>query len=250
MEVYKEVVKYPVFMINQVIDLTGNSKAAYSKLEGLMRKGLVKKIRKNIYSAVNLETDEIVGTRYHIACAISDSAYISHHSAFEYYNLTKEKLSEVYVSSDSKFNHFEYDHVTYKFIASRMKEGIVEDSNSGILVTDLERTVIDSIHDYNKTGGFKELLNCLGGIYSLDEVKLLKYLEIYNNQGLYQITGYILQHYQENMGLSDAFIVSCKNKIGKSRRYLLKEIIEGNTYNREWELMIPKGIFEINKIMC
>lgn len=247
-EVYNQLAKYPVFTIDEVEKLTGNSKTAYSQLDRLMKKGLIKKVRKNIYSAVNPVTGQIVATRYQIACAVTDTAYISHHSAFEYYGLANQVFYEVYVSSETKFNTFEYDHVTYKYVASRMQEGIVEAKNTtGIRITDLERTVIDSIRDYNKIGGFEELLNCLEGIHYLDEAKLLRYLEVYNTQGLYQRVGYLLQHYQKEMQVSNDFIDCCKEKIGKSRRYLLNGSIDESTYNREWGLMVPEGLFEITE---
>lgn len=245
MEVYNQLAKYPIFAVAEVEQLTGNSKTAYSLLDRLMKKGLVKKVRKNIYSAVNPVTGQIVATRYQIACAVTDTAYISHHSAFEYYGLANQVFYELYVSSESKFNAFEYDHVTYKYVASRMQEGIVEAKNTtGVRITDLERTVIDSIRDYNKIGGFEELLNCLKGIYFLEEKKLLRYLAIYNTQGLYQRVGYLLQHYQKEMQLSNDFIICCKEKIGKSRRYLLNEINQQNVYSSEWKLMIPEGLLE------
>lgn len=248
MEVYNQLVKYPVFTIDEVEQLTGKSKTAYSQLERLMKRGLVKKIRKNIYSAVNPVNDQIVATRYQIACAITDTAYISHHSAFEYYGLANQVFQEVYVSSATKFNHFEYDHVIYRYVASRMQEGIVEGkSTMGVKITDLERTVIDSIHDHNTLVCFEEILRCLEKIHYLDEAKLLRYLGVYNTQGLYQRVGYLLQHYQKEMQLSNAFIDCCKEKIGKSRRYLLKEALEGNIYNSEWEMMVPEGLFKLNK---
>lgn len=248
MDVYNRLAKYPVFTIEEVEKLAGNSKTAYSQLDRLMKKGLVKKVRRNIYSAVNPVTGQIVATRYQIACAITDTAYLSHHSAFEYYGLANQVYYEVYVSSENKFNTFEYDKVTYKFVASRMQEGIIEAKNTtGVRVTDLERTVIESIRDHNKIGGFEELLNCLEGIHYLDEGKLLKYLEIYNTQGLYQRVGYLLQHYQKEIQLSNYFIDFCKEKIGKSRRYLLNEYTESSSYNGEWELMVPQGLFEITE---
>ncbi len=245
-DVYSKLAKYPVFTIAEVEMLTGNLKTAYSQLDRLMKKGMVRKIRKNIYSAMNPVTNQIVATRYQIACAITETAYISHHSAFEYYGLANQVFYEVYVSSETKFNSFEYDQVTYKYVSSRMNEGIVEAKNTtGVRITDLERTVIDCIRDYNKIGGFEELLNCLEGIRYLDEGKLAKYLELYNTQGLYQRAGYLLQHYQKEMQLSNDFINSCKERIGKSKRYLLNETMEGNIYNREWGLMEPRGLFEI-----
>jgi len=247
-EVYKQLAKYPVFTITEVEELTGNIKTAYSLLDRLMNKGMIKKLRKNIYSAVNPVTGQIVATRYQIACAITDTAYLSHHSAFEYYGLANQVFYELYVSSESRFNAFEYDYVTYKYVASRMRDGVVEAKNTtGVRVTDLERTVVDSIRDFNKIGGFEELLNCLNGIHYLEEKKLLNYLSIYDTQGLYQRVGYLLQHYQKEMQLSNDFIKYCKDKIGKSRRYLLNEANQQNFYNSEWKLMIPEGLFEIKE---
>lgn len=246
MDVFTELAKYPVFTIEDVKKLTDNKKTAYTQLNRLMKKGLIKKIRKNIYSAVNPTTGQMVAIRYQIACAITSTAYISHHSAFEYYGLANQVFYEVYVSSETKFNHFEYDYVTYKYVSSKMEEGVVEAKNTtGIRITDLERTVIDSIRDFNKIGGFEELINCLEGVHYLDEIKLKRYLDIYNTQGLYQKAGYLLEHYRKEMQLSKEFVEYCKSKIGKSRRYLVSETKENSYYISEWELMVPEGLFEI-----
>ncbi|MDD2484305.1 MAG: helix-turn-helix domain-containing protein [Eubacteriales bacterium] len=248
MDVYNQLAKYPVFTIGEVEKLVGNPKTAYSQLNRLMKKGLIKKIRKNIYSVVNPVTGQIVATRYQIACAVTDTAYISHHSALEYYGLANQVFYEVYVSSETKFNTFEYDHMTYKYVASRMQEGIVIAKNTtGVRITDLERTVIDSIRDYNKIGGFEEILNCLEGSHYLDEAKLLRYLALYNTQGLYQRVGYLLQHYQNEMQLSNNFINCCKEKIGESRRYLSNDSNARSIYSSEWKLMIPEGLFKITE---
>jgi len=245
-DVLNKLAKYPVFTIDDVKKLTGNEKTAYTQLNRLMKRDWVRKIRKNIYSVVNPTTGQIVATRYQIACAITDTAYISHHSAFEYYGLANQVFYEVYVSSETKFNHFEYDHVTYKYVASRMSEGILEAKNTtGVRITDMERTVVDSIRDFNKIGGFEELLNCLEGIQYLDENKLKRYLDIYNTQGLYQRVGYLLDHYRKEIQLSKEFIEYCKSKIGKSTRYLVSETKGNSFYNNEWKLMVPEDLFTI-----
>ena len=146
-----ELAKLPVFTIKDVKKFEGNEKTAYTQLNRLMKKERVRKVRKNIYSVVNPATGQLVATRYQIACAITDTAYISHHSAFEYYGLANQVFYEVYVSSETKFNHFEYDHVTYKYVASRMSEGVLEAKNTtGVRITDMERTVVDSIRDFKK----------------------------------------------------------------------------------------------------
>ncbi len=74
---YKKLAKYGVFSIDEIIKLTDNKKTAYSLLDRLMKKDLVRKIRKNIYSCINPATGQIVASRYQIACAVTNTAYIS-----------------------------------------------------------------------------------------------------------------------------------------------------------------------------
>lgn len=243
---YKELARLSVFSLSDVEKLTNNKKTAYSLLARLMKKGLVKKIRNNIYSCVNPATGQVNASRYQIACAISKSAYLSHHSAFEYYGLANQVYYEIYVSSETRFRDFEFEGVRYKHVASKINHGVIEPRNSeGIRVTDLERTVIDSIKDFEKIGGFEELLSCLSAIHYLDAEKLKAYLEAYDIQTLYQKTGFLLQYYMEEMQLPKTFIDYCKSKTGKSTRYLLKEAMHNGVYNSEWKLVVPEGVFDL-----
>lgn len=213
MEVLDELAKYPIFGIKEVMELAKSEEMAYNKLRSLKKSDQVRKIRNNMYSVVNPATGRLAANRYQIASAITETAYLSHHSAFEYYGLAKQILNEVYVSSERIFNHFTYDNVTYKYVSSKMDEGIVEAQNiPGVRVTDLERTVIDSIRDLKKTGGFEELIYCLEGIHYLEEMNLRKYLEIYNIESLYQKVGDFLSPYRKQMQISRNFIEYCRNK--------------------------------------
>lgn len=246
MNTFNELAKLSVFSIKDVEKLTNNVKTAYSLLNRLMKRDQVRKIRQNIYSCVNPATGQIVASPYQIACAVTSTAYISHHSAFEFHGLANQVYYEVYVSSETRFRDFEFEGITYRYVASKLKDGVVEAKNTtGVRVTDLERTVIDGIKDFEKIGGLEELLNCLEGIHYLDECKLKAYLEGYNLQALYQKTGYLLEHYKKEMQLSDVFIQYCKSKIGKSTRYLLRESNDENYYNSEWKLVVPEGLFVI-----
>ena len=61
----------------------------------------------------------------------------------------------------------------------------------------------------------EELLNCISSIAFLDEKQLIVYLDAYNIQFLYQKTGFILEHYKNELQLSEGFIDYCKSKIGE-----------------------------------
>ena len=116
--------------------------------------------------------------------------------------------------------------------------------SGGLRVTDLERTVVDCIKDFEKIGGLEELRDNLASIQSLDETALLKYLDLYDNQFLYQKAGFLLQQENEHLHLSPRFYQACLNHVGQSKRYLLKESKNG-FYDAKWRLVLPgclKGV--------
>ena len=82
---------------------------------------------------------------------------------------------EVYFSAGKRVRSFDYDGLHYQPVLRRVNDNITETDN-GVRVTSLERTVIDSIADFTKTGGLEELLRCLALIPSLNESKLLEVL--------------------------------------------------------------------------
>lgn len=248
MNYYVQLAKTPVFSITDVQRLTNNVKTAYSVLGRLIKEGMVIKIRNNLYSCINPSTGQVIATRFQIACAITESAYISHHSAIEYHGLANQVYNVAYVSSRSKFNDFEYDAVTYKYINSKIDIGIEVDRNRiGVKVTDLERTVIDSIKDSEKISGMEEVINAIKAISYLDQNKLLLYLEAYGIQVLYQKVGYILRYMKDDLQLTESFFNVCLSKAGKSTRYLLNVRDIDSFYDKEWRLVVPNSFIDMIK---
>ncbi len=243
---YDELVKLRVFGLSDIQALTGNEKTANSMLSRLIGKGLVRKIRRNMYSCVNPATGELVASRYQIACAVSSSAYLSHHTAFEFHGVAHQVYYEMYVGSLARFRDFEFGGITYRRVAPKIELGVVEPRNTeGVRVTDLERTVVDSINDFEKIGGFEELLHCLSAIHYLNEDRLKTYLDAYGTQVLYQKVGFLLEQFRQDLHLSQAFFDYCKSKVGNSTRYLSKEAIYGGVYNRKWGLVVSEGLFDL-----
>jgi predicted transcriptional regulator of viral defense system len=231
--------KNPLFSLNDINKHYTNTEAARSAVKSLLRNGLAVKIRNNLYTCISGETQAPLANRFQIASAISPTAHISHHTAMEYYGVCVQVFYEVYVSSETMFNSFEFDGYVYKCVVSKCGEGIEEiEYSGGIKVTDRERTVIDSIKDMEKIAGAEEVLANIEGLARLNEDKMLKYLAHYQNQFLYQKTGFILESLQQKFGLSNTFFETCENKAGKSKRYLTKDAV-GGKYCRKWKLVVP-----------
>jgi predicted transcriptional regulator of viral defense system len=242
---YKEFLELQCFTRADAERMTGNAETAGSLLTNYQKNGYIDSVKRNLYVAMSLETKQAVPNRYRIASHIADGAYISHHSAFEYYGCANQVFYEVYVSGDKRFTSFEYDDIAYRYVAPRLNVG-VETKPDGVCVTDMERTVLDNINDFEKIGGLEELLRCLELIPRIDEKKLLEYLEQYGKQFLYQKTGYILNHLKDQLRLSDSFFEICERKVSKSVRYFYNGIEhEQNAFDNRWQLFVPKNLSKI-----
>lgn len=239
---YFELLKKPVFRINDVNQYYDNIHSARSAVGRLIQEGLVMKIRNNMYTCINGETGSPVANRYQIASNITPTSYISYHTAMEYYGMADQVFYDIYVSSETSFRDFEFDGYSYHCVLSKSRDGVVTPAFSGgIFITDMERTLVDSIKEMDKISGMEEVIQNISGMRHLQEKRLLEYLDLFQNQFLYQKTGYLLQNLSEQLDLSESFFYICKNKIGKSKRYLTSDIKTG-IYDDEWKLVIPKNM--------
>ena len=242
MNLYYELLQYPVFTMKEVNALYSSERTARVALGKLLKGNMALKIRNGLYTCVSGENGGPVANRFQVASAITPSSYVSHHTAFEYYGTVDQVFYEVYVGSETRFHDFEFDGYTYHYVKEQMRDGIVSpEFSGGIKVTDKERTIADSIKDLNRIAGLEEVISCVVSVNSIDETKMLKYLTEYDSAFLYQKTGFIFSEYQTELGISDNFIKICKDRSRNSKRYLTNGISEPG-YSGEWKLVYPKNI--------
>jgi len=245
MKYYEQLVDLGCFTRDDVETLTGNREAAHSIIKTYKKRGLIDSVRRDLFVAISLETKQPVPNRYAIASCAAPNAYVAYHSAFEFHGLANQIYYEVYAASQSRFRTFEHDGLTYRYVPSPSGNG-VENKTGGVRVTDLERTVIDGINDFEKAGGLEELLRCIGMVPYLDSSKLMSYLKIYDKLGLYQKAGYILEHFKDTLKLTDDFFITCLNKRPKSKRYLYGNMRhEPHVLNKYWALYVPKDLLAL-----
>lgn len=242
MNLYFKLLKKPIFNMENVNEFYNNMDSARSAIKRLMKEGMVVKIRNNMYTCISGETGAPIANRFQIASHITQTSYVSHHTAMEYYGITDQVFYNVYVSSETSFRNFTFDGYTYCFVASKNPEGVERPLYSGgVKVTNLERTIVDSIKDMDKISGIEEVVQNMESVHRMQEKRLLKYMEVYKSQFLYQKMGYLLWPHKEQMGLSDSFFEKCKKQIGKSKRYLTRDQ-EGGCYDNAWKLVVPDDL--------
>lgn len=243
MKYYEDFLKLGCFSYDEAVSVVGLEATAKSLLQQYTKKGYVVKVKRALYAAVNLLDNEPVANKFVIASKITDTAVVSHHSAFEFYGYANQVSYDVSVASKNKFNTFSFNGFRYCRIMPTISSGVVH-HQSGARVTDIERTVLDCINDFERDMGFEELIKCISAIPMLNETKLLAYLEEYDKCFMYQKTGFILEHFKEEFNISDVFLKQCKIKSGNSSRYLTKGMPKENMdFNNYWHLTIPQNLW-------
>ena len=247
MKHYEQLLSMGCFTWEELCEAVGNEATAHSLAYRYLKQGYIARVRRGLYVALDILTKSSSVNKYRIASKISTTSYISHHSAFEYYGLQNQVSYIVNVSSKTPFTNFDFEGNKYTFVLPRLAQGITSKQDN-VQVTDIERTVLDGINDFNKMMGLEELLRCLSLVPSLDEQRLLSYLDAYNKQVLYQKTGYILEHLKSELRLSDYFFKKCAAKIGESKSYFIRGNFSTNVkyhYNNKWRLVAPKNLMQI-----
>lgn len=236
---YEKILKFKVFNLGDIYNLTGNINSARSIIRAMLSKNYIKRIKHNLYAVCDIEFKNTIPDQYIIASKIKDDSYISYHSALEYYGVKNQFFYEVYVSTSKRFESFEFDGYLYKFINSKYDFGIIE--NEKVRVTDKERTLIDCINKTELAGGNEELIMCLELLGKLDGEKILKYLKKYDSKKLYSKVGFFLELFKENYGINSSIINMFKNKSEKKKLYFNEETKKMKSkYVKEWNLIIPK----------
>ena len=189
-----ELSQFNIFTIEDAMKIIGNLPATKKYIKSLIDTGLVHRIKRNLYTCVNVTNGDDVANRFQIGSNINDNSYISYHSAFEFYGFYNQVYYEVQVSSDKKFTPFEYNDYSYVNYLNNINCQI--DLIQGTKVTSIERTIVDSIDMLGKVMDLEEFVKCLDLIHIVKESKLKEILDTYGKEVLYRKVGYILSFYK------------------------------------------------------
>lgn len=245
MKGYQALAKKIVFDFQDAFDIFKNQSTTYGALKRLEKQGLIKKVRNNLYVLIDPTTQSAYASKYQIGSSIHDDAYISHLSALEYYGVINQVTRMCYVSSPKRFNTFEFEDITYLHVPNKQHIGIIAPPYSNkVSITDIEKTIIDSIHALDHVMNLEAIIYSLEMISSLDEDKLITYLKAYNIQTLYQKTGYLLSLFKDQLRLSLTFFDVIYQHINHGVIYLSEDAKKEGKYMPSFQVVVPRHLVE------
>ena len=210
---YDEMRRLGCFTVRDVADMVDEQSNVTYVVNDYQRRGYIDRIHRNLYAVMDRETGQPVLTQYQIGSRLFPDAYIALYSAFEAWGYAPQAGGEVYVATESRFTDFRYNGVFYRQVKRR--EADIEQVG-GAMVTGLEQTVVDSIHNCDKVAG----------------------LERYGKGFLYQKCGYVLEQLQSYVKLPERFYRECRERCPGTVRYVGKGTGE-LVYCKGWGIYAP-----------
>lgn len=231
-----------IFHIRDIADEFASERSAQARVKKLIEDGRVSKIKNGLYATVNPITGDIFANRFEIASALFDSACVAYHSALEFHGLGNQVYSEVYVFADDRNIPFEYGGLEYKFFLPKIKGGIsCLEHNAPIVVTNLERTLVDCLDRIDLAGGVEELVTAINGITYLNEELLTACLKEYNKKVLYKKTGFLLSLFKGDL-LSQSFFELCKTNLSSRIDDISENKMLPRRTDKEWGIVYPANL--------
>ncbi|MHB1515837.1 MAG: type IV toxin-antitoxin system AbiEi family antitoxin domain-containing protein [Acidiferrobacteraceae bacterium] len=204
-----------MFTLVDVRSVTGLSAAAARNLvHKVWQRGLVTRLKPGLYNLVPFElgrATEHIDSPYLIARELAGAAlyFLSHGTALELHRMRTQPNFTVYVSCTRRVRpqtvggyDFRFVHITAEQAFGVVKHWI--DKERFVMISDIERTIIDGLRHPACAGGITEVAKGLWMKRAMLKIgRLVDYARRLGVGAVVRRLGYLLEHY----GLADASVL-------------------------------------------
>lgn len=219
-------------------------------LRHLQRKGVLQRLEdgpRGLYVVADGENDAfITDPTEAIQAVCGDGAVFGYGTALLLYGLSRYgRLTEYYIISNSKRKQRLIGEFNIRFIKTPLPKetGIVtkHHGRGSVRITDLERTLIDSIHRPKYAQGWENVAHALNRANAVRGSLIIGYVKQYRIPSLVSRVGLIVQRYAEKWKVTEKEIDSLQPYLPKSPVKFARGW--GGRLNRQWNLHVPEKLF-------
>lgn len=198
----------PIFHFQEAEKILGPRSHTAKILTLLIKKGIVNRLKGGTFRLVPFELGferEYLGNPYVIARELlpnnKDKYYLSHGSAFDLHQMATQPQFIVYITTLKMIRPKIIQGTEFQFVHTKLNNffGITEmwiDKNEKILVSDLERTLIDGLKQPAYCGGFSEVAKAFSIKANLiDPQKIIDYAIRLGVGAVIRRLGYLMELY-------------------------------------------------------
>ncbi len=224
--------------------------SARRQLSRWNQQGWMRRVGPGIYTPVDyasLGGELVLDDSWILVPHLFGPAYIGTRTALHYWELTDQLFNDTVILTvrpvRSKYQVHHNLHYTVKHIKKEKlfgTEAILRGKRAGeieVLISDLERTIVDSLDDPEFSGGILFVFECLFNYFmrkDRDDEKLITYAERLGNGAVFKRLGFLAEPDPK----SDFLVDACKARLTQGYVQLETQIPSKRLVSR-WRLFVP-----------
>ena len=223
---------------------------AYNLLKNMYRKGALDKVKSNLYVRIPAhivhDKGRYVEDPIIVARNIIEPYFFSYYTALALHGLAQQYTKKFYISALKPIQRINYHGNIIQPVTLTKKRFFgfyeMEYEDEKVMVSDLERTVIDVIDRPGYAGGYEEALRCIAGIEKLDWKKLIGYVDKIGEKILVNRLGYVFELFKEQVNTPDFFLKNLQKRLSDNIYYFEKR---GGKFNKKWRIIVDERLEKV-----
>lgn len=245
-----------IFRLKDIRDILDTDAAsAINFARKLVNRHIVTRLKSGLFVIINYDlgmTDKFIGNEYVIAKELINNKkyYISHFSAMEIHGMITQPQFTIYAVSIKKIRPVKIHGIEFKFILISKNEYFGYEpywvtKQDKILISDLEKTIVDGLKNPQYCGGITEISK---GIWinqkKINVDKLINYCLKINRGSVIRRLGYIMDIY--NIANTDKLTVLQK-LLTNTYSKLDPSLPANGKYFKKWKIQVNVSKDELLK---
>lgn len=237
-----------VIGIDDVVQLFDLDRSSAAKtLARWTKQGWLRRVERGVYVPAALDTldsPHVLDDPWVLVPSLFSPAYVGGRTAAEYWDLTEQLFNDIVImTGQSVREKTQQRHgatFTVKHIAAEKMFGTkaVWRGRSKVLVSDLERTIIDMLDDPALGGGIQHVADCLGEYFRRDDrndQRLIDHADQLGNGAVFKRLGFLLEGEEGAVWLAK----ECRARLTQGNAKL-DPALDCTRLVTRWRLLIPE----------
>jgi len=243
-----------VITLTEAVEVYGNRRLQTIKfIHELIKRGILAQIKSGLYLILQMGQESSQLTNWPLIASLlannREDYFISHYSAMRLHGMTNHPLLDVYITRSKQGRDKKISSIRYHFIYSKpehfwggTRHWISRQNN--VMVSDLERTILDGFDRPDLCGGFKEIVR---GIWlkqkEINWDRLIEYATAYRTKAAVKRLGFILELFE----IGDSVIPALLNITESSKANVLMDPLgsKEGTCRTRWHVQVNINIDEM-----
>jgi predicted transcriptional regulator of viral defense system len=231
----------------------GKGRRKESLLAYHLKAGRIVRVRRDLYATVpkGESPAQFLVDPYLIASKLAEGAVLSHHTALDLhgraYSFTGRltylawKPTRPLVFQSNRFLGTKFPKALMDAGQELVGTKVLDRQGQSVLVTTLERTLVDALDRPDLSGGWEEVWRSLESVEYFDLDRVVEYALLLDNATVAAKVGFFLDKRRDALFVTEDHLVPLRSRRPKQPHYLERSRREGRLV-KAWNLVVPVNV--------